>query len=95
MEPATAAAAEEMREVFTEVVVASAFTPGALEALATRKNLRVVLSRSCRRCGPADPAAARRRSGSDRDLLVERQADFKVVGSREPTEAEWRDLMFA
>jgi phosphoribosylaminoimidazolecarboxamide formyltransferase/IMP cyclohydrolase len=90
-----AAAAEAMREVFTEVVVASAFTPGALEDLATRKNLRVVRADLAADAGLDIRPLPGGALVQDRDLLVERQADFKVVGSREPTEAEWRDLMFA
>jgi phosphoribosylaminoimidazolecarboxamide formyltransferase/IMP cyclohydrolase len=88
-------AAEAMREVFTEVVVAPNFTEGALAALATRPNLRVV------RAGiAADPGLDIRPlpGGAlvqDRDLLSELRSDFRVVGSREPTEEEWRDLIFA
>ena len=88
-------AAEAMREVFTEVVVAPAFTAGALEAFASRQNLRVV--RAEMDAGPG--LDVRPMPGGalvqDHDLLVERRADFKVAGPREPTEEEWRDLLFA
>lgn len=90
-----AEAAAKMRDVFTEVVVAPAFTSGALEAFATRKNLRVVRAdfavEEALDIRPLPGGAL----VQDRDLLVEKRTDFTVAGSREPTEDEWRDLMFA
>jgi phosphoribosylaminoimidazolecarboxamide formyltransferase / IMP cyclohydrolase len=92
---ADAAAAEAMREVFTEVVVAPAFTAEALAAFAERDNLRVV------RAPLPDGAGldVRPMPGGalvqDRDVVTETRADCKVVSSREPTPAEWDDLLFA
>ncbi len=88
-------AARAMAEVFTEVVVAPAFTEGALEAFRQRKGLRVV-----RAPLPAgDGLDVRPLPGGalvqDRDRVVERREDMEVVSAREPTEDEWRDLLFA
>ena len=89
------AAAAAMREVFTEVVIAPAFTDGALAAFAERTNLRVVRA-PLQRDGGLDvrplPGGA---LAQDRDVITETRGDWKVVSSREPTEREWADLELA
>jgi len=91
-------AAEAMRALFVEVVVAPAFHPDALEVFRNKKNLRVVeLPR------PADEPAwdfKRVRGGfliQDRFRYggVADQAAWKMVTKRSPTDAEWNDLRFA
>ena len=89
------AAAEAMREVFTEVVIAPSFTDGALAAFAARPNLRVLSA-------PLDQPAGwdvRTLPGGalvqDVDTVRESRAEWKVVSSREPTAAEWTDLELA
>ena len=92
---ADADAADAMREVFTEVVVAPAFTAEALAIFADRENLRVV------RAPLPDGGGldVRHMPGGalvqDRDVVLERRADCTVVSSREPSGAEWDDLLFA
>ena len=88
-------AARAMADVFTEVVVAPAFTPEALEAFGARKGLRVVSA-------PLPPGGGldvRQISGGalvqDRDRVTERREEMEVASDREPTEGEWRDLLFA
>jgi phosphoribosylaminoimidazolecarboxamide formyltransferase/IMP cyclohydrolase len=97
-----AAAAEAMTEVFTEVVVARDFGPEALEAFASRENLRVV------RAG-TEPFSTggfhtpnldvRPIEGGalvqDADEILETRLDMKVAAGPEPTEEQWRDLLFA
>jgi len=90
-------AAEAMRDLFVEVVVAPAFADDALSVFRDKKNLRVVRL-------PAGDAAGwdykRIRGGF---LVQERscaaraadEAGWKVVTRRAPTDAEWRDLRFA
>ena len=90
-------AAEAMRDLFVEVVVAPAFADDALSVLREKKNLRVVRL-------PGGDAAGwdykRIRGG----FLVQERArpaqaadetSWKVVTQRPPTDAEWRDLRFA
>jgi phosphoribosylaminoimidazolecarboxamide formyltransferase/IMP cyclohydrolase len=88
-------AARAMAEVFTEVVVAPAFTDDALAALSIRKGLRVVRA-PLSAAGGLDlrvlPGGA---LVQDRDAAPEASADLEVVSAREPTEDEWRDLRFA
>jgi phosphoribosylaminoimidazolecarboxamide formyltransferase / IMP cyclohydrolase len=93
--PCTGAAAEAMREIFTEVVIAPGYEPAALAAFAERPNLRV-LEAPLPEPGGLDirmmPGGA---LVQDRDVVTERREDFDVVSSREPTEDEWRDLLLA
>ena len=91
------AAAEAMRELFVEVVVAPAFADDAVAAFREKKNLRVVRL-------PAGEAAgwdwkrirggflAQQRSRIDR---VMDETGWKVVTRRPPGDVEWRDLRFA
>jgi phosphoribosylaminoimidazolecarboxamide formyltransferase/IMP cyclohydrolase len=92
---ADGAAADAMREVFTEVVVAQGFTAEAMGAFAERENLRVVRAPSDTGTGldvrPVQGGAL----VQDRDVVVEGRTDCKVVSSREPTPGEWDDLLFA
>ncbi len=88
-------AARAMAEVFTEVVVAPGYTAGALEVFRARKGLRVVRAP----LPPGDGLEVRPLPGGalvqDRDRIVEERGDMEVVSAREPTEEEWRDLLFA
>ena len=93
--PCTGAAAEAMRDVFTEVVIAPGYEPDALAALGERRNLRV-LEAPLPEPGGLDirmmPGGA---LVQDSDVVTEGREDFEVVSSREPTEDEWRDLLLA
>ncbi len=90
-------AAEAMRDLFVEVVVAPAFADDALSVFRDKKNLRVVRL-------PAGDAAGwdykRIRGGflvqeRSRPAQAAGEAGWKVVTRRAPTDAEWRDLRFA
>jgi phosphoribosylaminoimidazolecarboxamide formyltransferase / IMP cyclohydrolase len=93
--PCTRAAAEAMREVFTEVVIAPGFDAEALAVLGERPNLRVVEAPSLVPGGLDVRAIPGGALVQDRDVLTERREDFQVVSSREPTDDEWRDLLLA
>ena len=88
-------AAEAMREVFTEAVVAPSFTDGALAAFAARKGLRVVEAP----LADAGGLELRQLPGGalvqDRDRAAEGREEMQVVSDREPTDDEWRDLLLA
>ncbi len=89
------AAAEAMREVFTEVVIAPNVTDEARAAFARRPNLRVVVA-PIEQPGGWDvrtlPGGA---LVQDVDAVRETRGDWKVVSSREPTATEWSDLELA
>jgi phosphoribosylaminoimidazolecarboxamide formyltransferase/IMP cyclohydrolase len=89
--------AEAIAEIFSEVIVAPAFTPEALAVLRKKKNLRLVEV-------PAGPGGAGgwdlRGVGFGSYLLQERDAqavaaeELKVVTKRAPTDAERRAMRF-
>jgi phosphoribosylaminoimidazolecarboxamide formyltransferase / IMP cyclohydrolase len=89
------AAAAAMAEVFTEVVVAPAFTPEALEAFGARANLRLLRAPRPRSGGleirPIEGGALVQRA----DPVDESPKAFSVASRREPTAAEWDDLVLA
>jgi len=92
------AAAEAMRELFVEVVVAPAFRDDALSVLREKKNLRVI-----RLAADPDPPGwdyKRIRGGflvqeRSRPARAAAETEWQVVTRRSPTEAEWTDLRFA
>ncbi len=89
------AAAAAMADVFTEVVVAPGFARDALEAYRGRKGLRVVRAPLP---GGGGLDVRLLRGGAlvqDRDGVRETRAEMEVVSAREPTQEEWRDLLFA
>lgn len=94
LDAATAAAICERQ--FVEVIIAPSVTEEAVAAVATKKNVRLLV------CGAwTDSAAAldyKRVTGGllvqDRDLGMVTAEDLKVVSQRQPTEAEIRDLLF-
>jgi len=89
------AAAEAMREVFTEVVIAPSFTEGALAAFAARPNLRVLSAPLDQPMGWDVRTLPGGALVQDLDTVRESRAEWKVVSSREPTAAEWADLELA
>ncbi len=91
----TAALAEELKPVFTEVLVAPAYETGALEVLSSKKNLRVITARQ-----PVLPARDIRTI--EGGLLVQSpdvvsldRGVWTVPTRRSPSEDEWRDLELA
>jgi phosphoribosylaminoimidazolecarboxamide formyltransferase/IMP cyclohydrolase len=93
--PCAGAAAEAMRDVFTEVVIAPGFEPEALAVFGERQNLRVLEAPLPETGGLDIRAMPGGALVQDRDVAGERREDFEVVSSREPTEDEWRDLLLA
>jgi phosphoribosylaminoimidazolecarboxamide formyltransferase/IMP cyclohydrolase len=93
LDAATAQAIVERQ--FVEVIVAPRVAPGAVAAVAAKKNVRLL------ECGewPKEPAGRLDLKRVNGGLLVQ-DADLelfnelKVVSQRQPTEAELRDLLF-
>jgi phosphoribosylaminoimidazolecarboxamide formyltransferase/IMP cyclohydrolase len=91
------AAAEAMRELFVEVVVAPAFADDALSVFREKKNVRVVrlpggdaVGWDYKRIRGGFLVQARPRAAQAAD-----ETGWKVVTRRAPTDDEWRDLRFA
>ncbi|MDU8928024.1 bifunctional phosphoribosylaminoimidazolecarboxamide formyltransferase/IMP cyclohydrolase [Alisedimentitalea sp. MJ-SS2] len=97
-QPLDAATAEEIVQIFTEVVIAPEASDEAKAIFAAKKNLRLLTTG-----GMADPMTAgltyRQVGGGmlvqDRDNGHVGADDLKVVTKRAPTEQEFADLMFA
>lgn len=93
-----AATVRALGDLFVEVIVAPEADEDALELLAKRKNLRLLLTGIL-----PDPAASGRAikqvAGGfllqSRDNAKTTAADLKVVTKRQPTDAEIADLLFA
>ncbi|MEP6858630.1 MAG: bifunctional phosphoribosylaminoimidazolecarboxamide formyltransferase/IMP cyclohydrolase [Gemmatimonadales bacterium] len=88
--------AEAISSLFVECIVAPGFSPGALEILGRKKNLRVLEGRAQWRPHALD--YKRVRGGflaQERAPLGGSEKDWQVVTARQPTEAEWWDLRFA
>jgi phosphoribosylaminoimidazolecarboxamide formyltransferase / IMP cyclohydrolase len=93
--PLDAGLAEAIAEIFSEVIVAPEFEPGALAILRKKKDLRLIRQLAVL----PDALALRSVSGGvlvqDRDARLVSAADLKVVTKREPTQAERHALLFA
>lgn len=90
-----ATAAEIIDKQFVEVILCTEADPGALEAVAKKKNVRLLALGDGR---PAPGLTLRSISGG---LLVQDEdrpdapAEFEVVTARQPTDSELADLRFA
>ncbi|MEL6607631.1 MAG: bifunctional phosphoribosylaminoimidazolecarboxamide formyltransferase/IMP cyclohydrolase [Pseudomonadota bacterium] len=97
-QPLDGATAEEIVQIFTEVVIAPGADDDAKAVFAAKKNLRLLTTD-----GLPDPRAAGRYvkqvSGGfllqDKDAGYVAPGDLKVVTKRAPTDAEMADLLFA
>ena len=93
--PVPAAMAEQLADVFTEVVVAPAYEPDALARLTAKKNLRVL------QAPPPGPNSLQVRS-IDGGMLVQEpdsvgvdRSVWQVVTRAQPSSQQWRDLELA
>ena len=97
-QPLDGATAEEIAQIFTEVVIAPAADDDARAVFAAKKNLRLLITN-----GLADPTvqglAYKQVSGGllvqDKDTGRLSMSDLKVVTKKQPTDAEMADLLFA
>ncbi|MCQ0091040.1 bifunctional phosphoribosylaminoimidazolecarboxamide formyltransferase/IMP cyclohydrolase [Roseovarius sp. M141] len=97
-QPLDGATAEEIVQIFTEVVIAPGADDDARRIFEAKKNLRLLITE-----GMADPRAAaqtiRQVSGGylmqDKDNGHLEAGNLKVVTKRQPTEAEMADMLFA
>ncbi len=87
---------------FYECIIAPGYSDRALEILKTKKNLRVLTTNGLKNLesrGENSPFDYRKVVGGmlvqDRDLITVIPEKIKVVTEREPTEKEWKDLLFA
>ncbi len=96
--PLDRATAEEICQIFTEVVIAPGADEAAKAVFAAKKNLRLLTTEGLP--DPISPGPAFRQVAGgflvqDRDNGIILPPDLKVVTKRAPTEAELADLLFA
>ena len=88
--------AEQIKDIFTEVIIAPRFSEEALAIFAKKKNLRLMIAKG----GIGADALQEVRSVvggvlvQDRDRSMEKIAGCKVVTKRQPTPEEWEALLF-
>jgi len=83
---------------FAEVLFAPGYDEAALATLASRPNLRILHDEESQPLHLAESDLKQVVGGllvQDRDLDTQERAEMTVVTRREPTDAEWRELLFA
>ncbi len=88
--------AEQIKDIFTEVIIAPRFSDEALATFAKKKNLRLMVAKE----GIGADALQEIRSVvggvlvQDRDRTLGNLREFKVVTKRQPTAEEWEAMLF-
>ncbi len=91
--------AEAIAGIFCEVIIASDFSPEAMDILSKKKNLRLMTMQGDIRTSNLRDlrAVVGGLLAQDRDCKgasADEVAQFKVVSKRQPTQAEWDALLF-
>ena len=97
-QPLNLAAAEAISGIFTEVVIAPEIDAEARAALATKKNVRLLVAGGLPDPGQSDRMIRHVSGGflvQDRDTGRIQSGDLRVVTERQPSEAEMADMLFA
>jgi len=90
--------AELLHQNFVEVLIAPSYGEGALEVLQQKEAIRILVDEERRRYNPDERDLKRVRGGiliQDRDGEPEPRELMEVVTKTEPSETQWRDLVFA
>ena len=90
--------AQALSQQFIEVLIAPGYDEDALAVLTEKPNVRILEDEERRRERNPDFDIRQVDGGllvQDRDVVVADRAQLEVVTERQPTEAEWRDLLFA
>lgn len=90
--------AESLVRQFIEVLFAPGYSDEALEILSVRRNLRVLQDDENLPLHLAEPDLKQVVGGllvQDRDLDTQERAEMTVATRRQPTDAEWSELLFA
>jgi phosphoribosylaminoimidazolecarboxamide formyltransferase / IMP cyclohydrolase len=95
--PVDAACAQQLSEQFIEVLLAPGYDTDALEILQAKKNVRLLELPDWP--APSHEVEAKPVIGGQlvqtRDLVTETRAQMQAMGAKEPTDAQWEDLLFA
>ncbi len=96
--PVDAELGELLASTFVEVLLAPGYDPTALEALTRKPNTRIMMNQERRRRNVGERDLRRVAGGvlvQEPDTESEDREVMDVVTIRQPTEAEWGDLVFA
>ncbi|HWB63859.1 MAG TPA: bifunctional phosphoribosylaminoimidazolecarboxamide formyltransferase/IMP cyclohydrolase [Chitinophagales bacterium] len=89
------ATAQEMNSLFFEVLIAPAYDDDALALLKSKKNRIIILQKEQVKPGKVFKNLLNGVLEQDADTKAEGKAEFKVAGTKLPTEQEIADLTFA
>jgi phosphoribosylaminoimidazolecarboxamide formyltransferase/IMP cyclohydrolase len=92
-----AACAERLGRQFIEVLLAPGYEPGALALLQEKKNVRLLelAHWPAPTTEPEGKPVLGGRLVQDRDTVTETRGEMRAMTTREPTEQEWEDMLFA
>ncbi len=101
--PVDLAFAEQLGKQFIEVLLAPGYDAAALEALQVKKNVRLL---ACPRMGELSDWPALLREVESKpviggqlvqthDVVAETREQMRTMTARQPSEQEWRDMLFA
>ena len=96
--PVDVETAERLSKLFVEVIFAPGYDEQALEILARKQDIRILLNTERRQNNPGESDAKHVLGGilvQDKDADKEERDAMKVATDRAPTEQEWGDLLFA
>ncbi len=90
-----AVTSEEINKLFFEVIIAPAYSVGALEILKQKKNRIILVMKDLNLPRKQFRSLLNGVVVQDRDDSVQAEADLKTVSERAPVEQEVKDLLFA
>jgi phosphoribosylaminoimidazolecarboxamide formyltransferase / IMP cyclohydrolase len=96
--PVDAELGQALTGQFVEVVLAPGFNGDAVDALASKPNLRILEDGERRRVDISEWDVKRVMGGllvQDRDLGLEDRSEMEVVTERKPSERDWGEMLFA
>ena len=93
--PLDAAIAQAIAEIFSEVIIAPEFEPGAVAILQKKKNLRLIKNLQPPAAGLVYRSVTGGLLAQERDSRLVSAADMKVVTKRHPTQEERHAALFA
>ncbi len=86
--------AAAIANIFSEVIIAPSFSKEALEIFAKKKNLRLMINKGAKRSNLTFKSVTGGMLVQEADAIEELKANMKVVTKRQPTEEEWRAMLF-
>ena len=89
------ATAEEVNKIFFEVVIAPSYTKEALDILEQKKNRIILVRKDCKTCPMQFRSLLNGVLMQEKDLSIQTDVDLEPMTSKQPSEPEVEDLLFA